>query len=437
MRRGIVILALAGLAQTATATNWYIRVDGNEANDGLSWATAKTNLQALAQSKPIASVDTINVGEGTYVMTNGHLAARQNTRFIASNQSENATILTSGTGTNRVLYFGNGVTNCQLIGFTVIGGNEPGTGNGGGVYWYPSAGTRSSCYMSNCWVVSNSAYDGGGVYGGPAFNTWFSFNGARRYGGGQASSTAASIGCTYVSNRADCGGAVYNAALYGCQLGYNYATNYGGGQYKGFSTNSVYSYNVAFRGGGVFDCDGVFYGFFGTNSSTDAVSTGGGGGGETGSFCYSCVFVGNTAPLAPAAWVSDEQVWGCTFLGHTNAAAVLYNYNPAGSVANNLYYNNASNPAHDVTVTNWQSNVVCSVSPFLGDGTVKIKSTASEVIGLANPLYTLGALDFYGRPRTNGAVDVGAVEYTAGDDAVAATEPVINVIPVLLQIAGY
>ena len=419
MRRAFAILVLLALPVLARAADYYYASWGSDAGAGTNWATARSNLQSFLQSRANTNVDTVYYA-GTCAMTNGHCAPVKNIRIVASNQAYQGTVLTSGTGTNRVLYFGNGATNCQLIGFTITGGSEPGTGNGGGVYWYPNAATRASCYMSNCWVVSNSAYDGGGVYGGPALNTWFAFNGARHYGGGQASATAASSGCTYTSNRADSGGAVYNAALYGCALDYNYATNYGGGQHQGFSTNSTYSYNLAFRGGGVYDCGGIFYGFFGTNSATDGTATGGGG--ENGSFCYSCVFAGNTAPLAPGAWVSDEQVWGCTFLGHTNAAAVLYNYNPAGSVANNLYYNNASNPAHDVTVTNWQSNVVCSVSPFLGDGSAKLDPAATNLIDQGNTGYVSGNYDFYGRSRiVNSVVDVGASEWYSGDVLPATT----------------
>ena len=64
MRCLAVFSLLLMLAQNLTgATEYFVRVDGNDANSGLSWATAKASIQAAVDAA--TDGDTVSVSNWT------------------------------------------------------------------------------------------------------------------------------------------------------------------------------------------------------------------------------------------------------------------------------------------------------------------------------------------------------------------------------------
>lgn len=63
----------------------YVSKTGNDANDGLSWETAKSDLQSVVQSLNPSTVVTVMVGQGTWQMTNDHMTMNNRIHLKGSN----------------------------------------------------------------------------------------------------------------------------------------------------------------------------------------------------------------------------------------------------------------------------------------------------------------------------------------------------------------
>ena len=64
-----VLLAFAAIAATAfaaSAADYYVSTTGNDANDGLTWATAKASIAGAYALASDSTADTIHVADGTY-----------------------------------------------------------------------------------------------------------------------------------------------------------------------------------------------------------------------------------------------------------------------------------------------------------------------------------------------------------------------------------
>ncbi|HEY1685795.1 MAG TPA: choice-of-anchor Q domain-containing protein [Tepidisphaeraceae bacterium] len=205
--------------------------------DGTSWATAYTSLQAALAVA--TSGTTIEVGQGTYKPTTttdrtisfdmvsgvqilggyeGYGAANPDTRdpavYTTTLSGDIGTTGDNSDNSYHVVYAGATVdSTAALDGFTITDGNADGAGNaryhGGG--FLDQGGSPE---VSNCTITGNSAFFGGGVNnydtGSPEFvDCLIAGNTAIHYGGGVingAHTDATFINTTITDNNADHGG---------------------------------------------------------------------------------------------------------------------------------------------------------------------------------------------------------------------------------------
>lgn len=180
---------------------------GDDANDGLSWATAKASIQAAIDIA--AEGGTILVNDGRYAPINADKGIE-----IRSVNGAAATIIDAS------LQWESGITNrCAtlgwftgLVGFCLTNGIA---GDGGGAY----RGSLDCCVLSG----NTATNRGGGSYDGDLTNCILSGNTATRGGGAYNGDL---INCTLYGNRAaDCGGS-YGCRLYNCIVWGNTAQRY-------------------------------------------------------------------------------------------------------------------------------------------------------------------------------------------------------------------
>ena len=209
-----------------------------------SWTTAATNIQDAVDVATLG--DEILVGDGVYssggrtVGTNAlvNRVAVTNVLTVRSVNGPQFTFIQGaqapagggGGAAVRSVYLANGAS---LSGFTLTNGAtasagaQPGDQAGGGV-WCESAGST----LSNCVVIGNSGFYGGGAYRGTLYNCLLSDNAAtgNTYGGGGAYQSTL-YNCTVSGNAANAsvGGGVMAATLYNCIVYYNsgFEANYG------------------------------------------------------------------------------------------------------------------------------------------------------------------------------------------------------------------
>ena len=163
----------------------------------------------------------------------------------------------NGDGAVRCIYLG--LTNAVVSGFTLTNGHTMITdhwpdGFGGGVNiaaHFPGPDGM----LTNCMLSGNSAYGGGGAYGGILYNCTLTGNSASSGGGGVSLSTVNN--CILTGNSAsEDGGGAYGGTLYNCTLTGNSA-NCGGGVYLGSRqdealVNSIVYFNRASVGANYF-----------------------------------------------------------------------------------------------------------------------------------------------------------------------------------------
>lgn len=152
----------------------YVKATGDDANDGLTWATPKKRLQA-AIDLAAATGSEVWVAKGTYLGTstmafsvavyggfNGNETLRSQRDF-----RNNVTILDGNKG-GSVVSFGAGMSsNVILDGFTVRNGTGTqfsGIPVGGGIYMYSSDGIVRNCIVIANSVAASGAYGGGGLF---------------------------------------------------------------------------------------------------------------------------------------------------------------------------------------------------------------------------------------------------------------------------------
>ena len=461
----VLAVLLPALGISRAATYYFSPIYGSDANDGLTWGTAKSNLQSVVVAGSAGNV--YNLGAGVYQLTNASLSLPAN--VVVAGTNRDLVVLVAAPG-NRVIT-GAG-TNIFITSARITGGDLA-AGGGAGI-----GGTATYIVnVSNCLVYSNyirgysttsrgagvayanvfnsdifgnvANYHGGGAgystihdssiynnastggYGGgleicTAYNTLVYSNAAQR-GGGVNSSTL--TGSLLYNNYAYThqGGGAYNSDLYGCSVVSNVSSHNGGGMSGGNAFDCFIAYNstplaTLMSGGGVYgasivsNCTVVYNvaergagvgasAVFGSTISSNH-ATGYGGGGQGGSY-DSCVFSGNTAGTANDALYSAGNTFNCTFLAHTNARNPIAPYNASSIFANNILWGNASNVhSYSISSSNWTND------PRFLPGT--LMPTAPGIIDAANPAYSTASLDSDGYSRTNGtAVDIGAVEYDA------------------------
>ena len=433
-------LALEGIAADVKVTAVFAHemfVDGtagNDANDGLSWATAKKSIQAAIDTS--VNGDTIWVADGVYAP----ISTSDRRIDIVSVNGADKTIIDGG-GASCCAYLGTDYrlsNNSRLSGFTLRNGfsgygggakygrvdnciveNCRATTNGGGVdYSNISNCVIRSCSAQasgggltigtwrraiNCKFIGNVAREnGGGATGNAVFRYCEFFNNiAGGNGGGMYDGTA--YDSIFTGNRAAAGGATYNGTFYRCTLAGNTSTGEGGGAYSGTFYDSVISNNVASSAGGGLrgstfhrshivgnkasgDGGGVYNGT-GYNSIIAKNKTRAGGGGTSGGYNYNCTVFDNFSANNGGGTLNGYQynsiVWG----------------NRKGADANNCYggstYNcHTANPKF--------------VNAAEGDYRLRF---GSPCLNAGNASYVNGSLDVARRTRVqDGTVDIGAHE---------------------------
>ena len=231
--------------------DFYVDVkNGNDENDGFSWATAKRTLQSAIDSA--VGGEKIMVAKGMYEP----ILTADKAVVIESVSGASLTFINGG-GTNRCANLLNGNvgnysvrTNTVIVGFTLMNGRAAsGAGACGGT-------------LHDCVIKSNVAADSGYCYGG---GTYYGVQYNCRYEGNSVSATMCGYGgaayygtsheCIYANNSAygqtnAWGGATYYGTHYDCDINHNTASRCGGGAYGGTYYRTVISENEAPYGGG-------------------------------------------------------------------------------------------------------------------------------------------------------------------------------------------
>lgn len=485
MRRFCAIMFLAA-SFPAFAGTYYFSLDGDDANDGSGWASAKSNLQGFVLAQTNGG-HYVYVSNGVWTMTNSHLLVAKN--MTIEGLSSNGTVL-AGSGTNRVVC-ANG-TNVWLRSLTITGGNSYTYPAGGaGVRGYGSA-AANRVNITNCVIVSNvfgwtagvDGVNGGGVCRANVYNSLIdscratntdNSGGAGAYqsyiydstiqncsaehahGGGYF--LGAAYRSTIRSNYAKLnGGGYYNAVAVDCLIVSNKSGAGGGGGYA-YGSNNVFEYNYGGTGGGVGDYSiqtnsiirynttvaggigGGAYGnavrLYGCQVVSNTAATSGCGGGAVGGKYYRCLFAGNRAPDGGAG--TDAYFYDCVIDGNSAWAnpagrdfrdvigcTVLNHTNKATYLisGNTRVYNTVifNNVSNRLQTTNVQA--IYTNDPSFLPGSYKI-SSSSPCVDAGNNTYATTLLDFYGRDRVvDGGTGTATVDIGAAEYQSGIDDPV-------------
>lgn len=210
-----------------------------------SWETAANSIQ---QALDVALTgDDVVVTNGVYATGRGkiegssRIAVPVGVRVWSVNGPAVTVIQGSQTGENyrdllRCAYLEPGA---WLSGFTLTNGLS--FASGGGVL------ASTGATISNCWIMGNAAFDGGGGSGGYFNRCSFRGNYASSMGGG--AEEARLEDCALVENYAHQGGAAYSGSLFGCSIINNSAWLKGGGTFSSYLSRCTILRNSAITGG--------------------------------------------------------------------------------------------------------------------------------------------------------------------------------------------
>jgi len=318
-------------------------VNGDDADDGTTWARAKATLQAAINAA--AANNEIWIRGGTYSLTSGIVvdkavriyggfAGTENTRN--SRDPETYPTIIDGHGTVRCLQ----ITGVATVdGISVMNGSAD---NGGGVLMSAAGAILSHCIISgnvttglgggiycsrdaiidHCTITNNAATgDGGGIYNG--FTSPVISN------------------CTIADNTAGNGGGIFNDGGFApqisdCLIRGNYASNRGGGICNDEKNNAVItrctilSNTASARGGGIYSGQD-------SSSNTD----------DAAPVITNCVVANNWATWGGGLYCAERstsRIVNCTLAGNTAATAgagvyVYYRYSYT-SIMNSIFYGN-------------------------------------------------------------------------------------------------
>ena len=237
----------AGCYEYREPVIWYVDgAAGNDANDGLTWSTAKKSIQAAVNASAID--DTILVADGIYAPVTADCKGIT----IRSVNGATSTII-DGDGTSRCATLGNTTNDAvktTLVGFTLRNGNATAEeGHGGGAV----GGILEDCIVCDNKCPTERS-KGGGLY----------HSIARR--------------CQIIGNlAADDGGGAILSQLFDCLVANNHADNSGGSH----------------TGGGIMSCVSVRCTIV-NNTAVYGTSSIPGGAGADSSKLLSCIVYGNS-----------------------------------------------------------------------------------------------------------------------------------------------
>lgn len=152
-------LALAA-AERAAATSYYVRTDGDDSSNGLSWAAAKATPGA-AITAATNHGDEVVVSNGAYLLT----AAITLSKSIALRSANNDfnSVVFDGAGSNRLITINTTATNALVAGITI---SNFVSGGDGAAFSLPGARSAviSNCLITCCTPVRGTIYMKAGTF---------------------------------------------------------------------------------------------------------------------------------------------------------------------------------------------------------------------------------------------------------------------------------
>jgi len=200
---------------------------GNDANDGLSWATAKRTI--VNATRTIANGGTVNIANGVYRECNIII----NKDMTIKGQSKSSTIIN---GTNNAPIFKiQSSLNVIIQNLTIVNKNY--TGSAGSI-----SNNGGTVTVKNC-IFKDNIGNAGAIYNTGHLSIAgciFTGNTAKYYGGAiRNEGTLNVISSVFTGNRANYGGFAYGGAIYNaCNL---------------TVTNSAFTNNLADRGSDIYN----------------------------------------------------------------------------------------------------------------------------------------------------------------------------------------
>ncbi|MDF7798983.1 right-handed parallel beta-helix repeat-containing protein [Pontiellaceae bacterium B1224] len=366
----------------------HVSTDGNDANDGLGWGSAKATIGGGVDAVPAGG--TVWVSNGTYAVTETILVEKN--MEIRSVNGPDETVV-DGMGSNRCFHIDSG--SALLSGFTVTNGYSAGDG-GGLVLEYTSA------MVSNCVVVGNTALvRGGGVVGGTLHDCMLEQNTAGGSGGGAISSIL--YDCVLARNEGgSSGGGAQDSRLYGCSIWGNSTLLDGGGVAGSTEIADCRIFdNYASRHGGGVNFSIVRNSYISENECASK------GGGAKNSDLVNCTLTGNVADQGGGIWQDSSPSIGDAF----------------NSI---VFGNSATNGAADVGQASGTVKIIANScasdimdgvngnitnAPLFADADGHLQSS-SPCINWGNNAHTNASFDLDGHPRiVEGYVDMGCYEF--------------------------
>lgn len=373
MKRILLVMAATvtlGLADVAVAATYYVATNGT--GNGTSPELATNSIQGAINL--CSTGDVVIVGHGVYEtggMTNfpsGSLAATRvvfttNNITVRSVDNDPSKTIIKGAWDPAATHCGPAAIRCvylsegsSLIGFTLTNGATEAawgvTGRGGGVY-----AASTGPIVSNCVLVANDSYFGGGA----EYCTLYK--------------------CLFAYNHSQGGGGAHRSILYGCRVIGNSASDTGGASFC-----TLYNCLVA--------------------GNTNGGSTGKAGG-IRNCAAYNCTIVSNVAEKCAVGGVAElpeSKLWNCIVYFNKGTNAATGNWGDSSIPFTNCCttpmptgYSNITNPPTfiDPGAGNWR---LSADSPCINAGTNGIWTTSYPY-------------DLDGNKRIRyGHVDIGAYE---------------------------
>lgn len=274
---GVSTIQTVQVLSEQAAAMYVSASSGSDANDGLSWATAKQTIQAGVDAQ-VALGGTVWITNGNYT-TGGRVTpgyACMNRVVVTKDivlQSVNGPKVTTiegaestGGGNGADAVRGVYMLAGKLRGFTIRNGHTMVSGDlrsdrsGGGINLFGGAGVVSNCLLigntaevqgggscfgtlNDCSLHGNTAYSGGGSCFGTLNDCTLYGNSAEGSGGGSFCGLV--VNCLFVGNTAEyCGGGADRCEAFNCTFTGNSA-DYAGGTYSTRLYNCIAWFNSA------------------------------------------------------------------------------------------------------------------------------------------------------------------------------------------------
>ena len=414
----LTVINLLLVASNLSAATHYVSLEStNPTPPYTNWATAATNFQD-AVNRATAN-DVVVVTNGVYP---GGVTVTNPLMLLSVNGPQFTVI--NGGGTNQCISLTDGAS---ITGFTLTNGV-------GGVY------CESNAVLTNCVLSGNSAWAGGGAYGGTLYNCTLSGNSATGDdgdGGGAAYCTL--YNCMLSGNSAtgwnSYSGGAYSCTLYNCTLrGNSVLWRDGGGACLSTLYNCTLTGNAGSGGGAVgctlYNCTLSANAHYGANLGTlyNCTLSGNSGDGADGCTLYNCTLSGNSGRGAGGCTLYSCALsanagygayggtqYNCTITGNSGggvSGAALYNCITYFNTASGGTNYDASSTLNYCCTTPLPTNGVGNISADPQLASASHLSAESPCIGAGSAAYATGT-DIDG-DAWNNPPSIGCDEYHRG-----------------------